>query len=98
MSFVRGMEHGDQTLPINDLFVHPPVQILPALVTAMGQQGFTQAEVKSGWGYWPRKDGAEDNPLLVGVCSKKVACDHHPRMLTRHGRRGHTPVVPLTHL
>ena len=39
MSFVRGMEHGDQTLPINDLFVYLPVQILPALVTAMEQQG-----------------------------------------------------------
>ena len=25
MSFVRGMEYGDQTLPINDLFVHFPV-------------------------------------------------------------------------
>ena len=23
------------------------------------------AEVKSGWGYRPRKEGAEDNPLLV---------------------------------
>ena len=79
MSFVRGMEHGDQTLPTNDLFVYLPVQILPALVKAIGQQGFTEAEVKSGWGYRPRKDGAEDNPLLVaGVYSKEVAYDHYP--------------------
>ena len=27
MSFVRGMEYGDQTLPINDLFVYFPVQL-----------------------------------------------------------------------
>ena len=52
MSFVRGMEHGEQTLPIKDLFVYLPVQILPALVKAIGQQGFQKAEVKSGWG-WP---------------------------------------------
>ena len=57
MSFARGMEHGDQTLPINDLFVHLPVQVSPALVKAIGQQGFTKAEVKSGWGCRPRKDG-----------------------------------------
>ena len=91
MSFVRGMEHGDQTLPINDLFVYPPVQILPALVTAMGQKA-SQAEVKSGWGYRPRKDGAEDNPLLVaGVYSKEVAYDHYPRMPdTSWAERAHT--------
>ena len=81
MSFVRGMEHGDQTLPVNDLFVYLPVQLLPALVKAIGQQGFQQAEVKSGWGYRPRKEGAEDNPLLVaGVYSKEVAYDNHPQM------------------
>ena len=81
MSFVRGMEHGDQTLPINDLFVYLPVQTLPALVTAMEQQGFTQAEVKGGWGYRPRKEGAEDNPLLVvGVYNKEIAYDSYPRM------------------
>ena len=81
MSFVQGMEHGEQTLPINDLFVYLPVQLLPALVKAIGQQGFKKAEVKSGWGYRPRKDGAEDNPLLVaGVYSKEVAYDNHPQM------------------
>ena len=38
MSFVRGMEYGEQTLPTNDLFVYLPVQILPDLVTAMEQR------------------------------------------------------------
>ena len=81
MSFVRGMEHGEQALPVNDLFVYLPVQLLPALVEAIGQQGFEKAEVKSGWGYRPRKEGAEDNPLLVaGVYSKEVAYDNHPQM------------------
>ena len=51
MSFVRGMEHGEQTLPTNDLFVYLPVQILPDLVVAMEPQGFTPAEVKGGYGY-----------------------------------------------
>ena len=37
--------------------------------------------MKSGWGYRPRKEGAEDNPLLVaGVYSKEVAYDNHPQM------------------
>ena len=81
MSFVRGMEHGDEMLPINDLFFYFPVQIIPALVTAMEQQGFTQAEVKGGWGYRPRKEGAEDNPLLVaGVYNKEIAYDRYPRL------------------
>ena len=81
MSFVRGMVHGEQTLPINDLFVYLPVQLVPALVEAIGQRGYERAEVKSGWGYRPRKDGAEDNPLLVaGVYSKNVAYDRDPPM------------------
>ena len=79
MSFVRGMQHGEQTLPINDLFVYLPVQLLPALVEAIGQQGFEKAEVLSGWGYRPRKEGAEDNPLLVaGVYSKEVPYANQP--------------------
>ena len=45
MSFVRGMEHGEQRLPTNDLFVYLPVQILPDLVVAMERQGFTPTEV-----------------------------------------------------
>ena len=81
MSFVRGMTHGEQTLPINDLFVYVPAQLLPALVEAIGKQGYQKAEVKSGWGYRPRKEGAEDNPLLVaGVYSKDVAYDSDPQM------------------
>ena len=45
MSFVGGMEHGEQTLPTNDLFVYLPAQILPDLVVAMERQGFTPAQV-----------------------------------------------------
>ena len=81
MSFVRGMEYGDQTLPINDLFVYLPVQLVPALVTAMEQQRFTPVGVKGGCGYRPRKQGEEDNPLLVvGVYNKEIAYDRYPRM------------------
>ena len=78
MSFVRGMEYGDQTLPINDLFVCFPVQLVPALVTAMEQQRFTPAGVKGGCGYRPRKQGEEDNSLpVVGVYNKEIACDRY---------------------
>ena len=81
MSFVRGMEFGEQTLPTNDLFVYLPVQLLPALVGAINQQGFRKAGVESGVGYRPRKDGAEDNPLLVaGVYCKEVVYNRYPRM------------------
>ena len=55
MSFVGGMEHGEQTLPTNDLFVYLPVQILPDLVVAMERQGFTPAEVEGGYGYRPKE-------------------------------------------
>ena len=71
MSFVRGMEYGEQTLPVNDLFVHFPVQLVPALVTAMEQQRFASVEVKGGCGYRCGyrlcKQGEEDNPLLDGA-------------------------------
>ena len=81
MSFVRGMEHGEQTLPTNDLFVYLPVQILPDLVQAMERQGFTPAEVKGGYGYRPKEEDAEDNPLLVvGVRTKDIVYDRYPRM------------------
>ena len=81
MSFVRGMEHGEQTLPTNDLFVYLPVQILSDLVVAMERQGFAPAEVKGGYGYRPKEEGAEDNPLLVvGVHTKDIAYDRYPRM------------------
>ena len=81
MSFVRGMEHGEQTLPTNDLFVYLPVQILPDLVAAMERQGFTPAEVKGGYGYRPKEEDAEDNPLLVvGVHTKDIVYDRYPRM------------------
>ena len=81
MSFVRGMEYGDQTLPINDLFVYFPVQLVPALVAAMEQQRFASVGVKGGCGYRPRKQGEEDNPLLVvGVYNKEIIYDRYPRM------------------
>ena len=81
MSFVRGMEYGDQTLPINDLFVYFPVQLVPSLVTAMEQHCFASVEVEGGCGYRPRKQGEEDNPLLVvGVYYKEIIYDRYPRM------------------
>ena len=81
VSFVRGMEYGEQTLPINDLFVYFPVQLVPALVTAMEQQRFASVGVKGGCGYRPRKQGEEDNPLLVvGVYNKEITYDRYPRM------------------
>ena len=81
MSFVGGMEHGEQTLPTNDLFVYLPVQILPDLVVAMERQGFTPAEVKGGYGYRPKEEEAEDNPLLVvGVHTEDIVYDRYPRM------------------
>ena len=83
MSFVRGMEYGEQTLSTNDLFVYLPVQILPDLVTAMEQQGFKPAEVKGGSGYRPKEEGAEENPLIVvGVHTKDTVYDRYPRMPT----------------
>ena len=78
--FVRGMEHGEQTLPTNDLFVCLPVQILPDLVVAMERQGFTPAEVKGSCGYRPKEEGAEDNPLLVVEVRKEIAQDRCLRM------------------
>ena len=63
------------------LFVYLPVQILPDLVVAMERQGFTPAQVKGGYGYRPKEEGAEDNPLLVvGVHTKEIAYDRYPRM------------------
>ena len=62
MSFVRGMEHGEQTLPTNDLFVYLPVQILPDLVVALERQGFTPAEVKGGYGYRQKKRVLKTTP------------------------------------
>ena len=97
MSFVRGMEHGEQTLPTNDLFVYLPVQILPDLVVAMERQDFTPAEVKGGCGYRPKEEGAEDNPLLVvGVHTKEIAYDRYPRMPDTSWAEKLTLVVLLT--
>ena len=100
MSFVRGMEYGDQTLPINDLFVYFPVQLVPALVTAMEQQRFTPVGVKGGCGYRPRKQGEEDTipSWWWELTARKLYMTATPECRTRPGRREHIPVVPLTHL
>ena len=67
-------------LPLR-LAVALPVQILPDLVVAMERQGFTPAEVKGGYGYRPKEEDAEDNPLLVvGVHTKDIVYDRYPRM------------------
>ena len=91
MSFVRGMEYGEQTLPTNDLFVYLPVQILPDLVVAMERQGFRPAQVKGGYGYRPKEEGAEDNP-------KKSYTTDTPDCRIRPGLKELTLVVPLTRL
>ena len=49
--------------------------------TTLERQGFTPAEVKGGYGYRPKEEGAENNPLLVvGVHTKDIAYDRYPRM------------------
>ena len=99
MSFVREMEYGEQTLPTNDLFVYLPVQILPDLVTSMEQQGFKPAEVKGGYGYRPKEEGAEDNPLIaVGVHTKDSVYDRTPACRILPGSKERTLVEPLTRL
>ena len=62
MSFVREMTRGEQTLPINDLFVYLPAQLLPALVESILHHGFQRAEVKSGWGAVPEKKARKTTP------------------------------------
>ena len=65
MSFVRGMVHGEQILPVKDLFVYIPVQLLPDLVKAIVEQGYEKVDEQSGWSYKPRKNDDKDNPFLV---------------------------------
>ena len=72
----------------NDLFIYLPVQILPDLVAAMERQGYTPAEVKGGYGYRPKEEDAEDNPLLVvGVHAKDIIYDRCPECRTRPGQK-----------
>ena len=81
MSFARGMTHGEQTLPINDLFVYFPAQLLPALVQSVTDHQFQPAGLKSGWGYRTNKGGAEDNPFLAaGAYSKEMTYNNDPQM------------------
>ena len=77
MFFVREMEHGEQTLPTNDLFVHLPVQILPDLVVVMERQSFTPAEVKGGCGYQPKEEGAQRFAPWMGDIEQWVQADHN---------------------
>ena len=99
MSFVRGMEYGEQMLPTNDLFVYLPVQILPDLVTAMEQQGFKPAEVKGGSGYRPKEEGAENNPLIGWECTPKtLLMIDTPACRPLPGPKELTLVEPLTRL
>ena len=81
MSFVRGMTHGEQALPINDLFVYLPVQVLPALVQSIIDHQYQPTELKSGWGYRANEGRAEDNPfLLVGAYRKEMQYNNDPQM------------------
>ena len=79
MSFVRGMTYGQQELPINDLFVSFPVEVLPGLVQSIIDNQYQPAELKSGWGYRTNKGRAEDNPfLVVGAYRKEMKYENNP--------------------
>ena len=81
MSFVRGMTHGEQVLPINDLFVYLPVQVLPALVQSILDHQYQPIEPKSGGGYRTNEGRAADNPfLVVGACRKEMQYNNEPQM------------------
>ena len=57
------------------------MQTVIDLVVAMERQGFRPAQVKGGYGYRPKEEGAEDNPLLVvGVHAKEIVYDRYPRL------------------
>ena len=99
MSFVRGMEHGEQTLPTNDLFVYLPVQILPDLVVAMERQGFTPAEVKGVMGIGQKKRMLRTTPCSWWECTlKTLFMTGTPECRRRPGQKEPTLVVPLTRL
>ena len=66
-------------------------QILPDLVVAMERQGFTPAEVKGSYGFQPKEEDAEDNPLLVVGVHTKDMCRIRPGQKEPF-------VVPLTRL
>ena len=83
MSFVRGMTHGQQELPINDLFVYIPVQVRPGLVQSIIDHQYQPTELKSGGGYRTDKGQAEDNPfLVVGAYRKEMKYNNDPHMPT----------------
>ena len=79
MSFARGMTHGDLSLPINDLFVYLPVQLIPALAQSILDHHFQPTDLKEGWGYRTAKGDAEDNPFLVaGAYRKEMIYNNEP--------------------
>ena len=54
----------------------------------MELQGFTPAEVKGGYGYRPKEEDAEDNPLLVvRVHTKGIVYDRYPECRIRPGQK-----------
>ena len=81
MSFARGMIHGQQELPINDMYVYFPVQVLQSLVQSIGQNHFRPATLDAGLGYRTTKDQLQDNPyLVVGAYRKTIAYEGEPAM------------------
>ena len=93
MSFVRGMEYGEQTLPTNDLFVYLPVQILPDLVVAMERQckGATATD--------PKMKKLKTTLCSLWECTlKKLLTTDTPECRIRPALKELTLVVPLTRL
>ena len=81
MSFARGMTHGQQELPINDMFVYFPVQALPSLVQSITANDFQPAPLEKGLGYRTGKGQVEDNPfLVVGAYRKDIKYEGNPTM------------------
>lgn len=80
MFFARGMNFGDLSLAINDLFVYLPAQLIPALAQSLTDKQFLPTEQK-GWGYRAAKCNAEDNPFLVaGANQKGLIYNQDPEM------------------
>ena len=79
MSFARGMNHGEQEVPINDMYVYFPVQVLPSLVRSMTDNQFQPAKLDAGLGYRTTKDQLQDNPyLVVGAYRKTIEYAGNP--------------------
>ena len=73
MSFARGMNHGQQELPINDMYVYFPVHALPSLVQSTTDNQFQPAQLDAGLvGHRTTKDQLDDNPYLVVSAYRKT--------------------------